>query len=480
MLFCKNYNGDSMTEIYDIIIIGSGMVGTMSAYFLKDSNKKIMVLDKDLNQENATMKSTGKISYLQKDIYQKLEKYYDYETSKDYFKSQKDSMNLLTNLIKKEKIKCGLEKIDTYLFTNNEQNIEKVKKEKELLESFGAECFSSETLPLDHKIQYAFYVKDNYIFYPSEFLKQLRNIISKNVTLKDKELVTDIKKEEDYYSIIAGDHTFRAKQVIVATHYPFFLIKDLIPLRVYVKQEYITLGRVKDIPNFCAINIEKQTESIRVDHNHFMYIGTSNKCTDKKWYTNHISKNEKKASKMFEIDSIKSYMNQDLITNDYLPIIGYIDDNQKNLLVASGFNAWGITNSVLSAKILSEMLMGREHPYQHLFRVKRISVIGSLNMIMNGLLEAKAYIKNIFYQPNKIYKVKMNGKNYYLYVDENHQRHYIETKCPHLKCNLLFNKEEKTWDCPCHGSRFDLDGNLMESPSKKNIGATEKIDSKSS
>lgn len=68
----------------------------------------------------------------------------------------------------------------------------------------------------------------------------------------------------------------------------------------------------------------------------------------------------------------------------------------------------------------------------------------------------------------------MNGKSYYVYVDENHQRHYIETKCPHLKCNLLFNQEEKTWDCPCHGSRFDMDGNLLESPSKKYIGKEEK------
>lgn len=462
-----------MTDMYDTIIIGSGMVGSLSAYFLKDLGQKIVILDKNEDGENASIKSTGKISYLQKDIYQKLEKYYDYETSKTYFESQKEAMNLLASIIEKEKIPCKLEKVDTYLFTKKEVNVEKIKKEKKLLESFGVECFSSDTLPIPYKIHYAIYVKDNYVFYPFEFLKKLREIVSRKVSFQNKELVTDIKKEKDFYMVITNTNIWKAKKVIVATHYPFFLIKDLIPLRTYVKQEYITTGKVKEAPTFSAINIEEQTESIRINHNQFMYIGTSNKCTDKKWISDNIKKNGKKASKLFGRDSIHSYMNQDLITNDYLPFIGYVDDDNKNLFLASGFNGWGITNSVLSAKILSDMIMEKENKYQHLFRVKRISMIGSLNMIMNGFLEAKAYIKNIFYQPNKIYKVKMNGKNYYLYVDENHQRHYIETKCPHLKCNLLFNQEEKTWDCPCHGSRFDLDGNVIESPSKKYIGKKE-------
>lgn len=473
-LFCKKYNGDNMFDIYDIIIIGSGMVGTMSAYFLKDSNKKILLLDKNKDEKNATAKSTGKISYLQKDIYQKLEKYHNKETSRNYFNSQYEAMERLVGIIKKEKISCGLKQVDTYLFTKDEKKEEKIEKEKKILENFGVECISTNTLPIPYKIHSAFYVKDNYVFYPFEFLKQIRKIVAKKVIIKDSTLVTDIKKRKDCYLVISDKGNYKAKKVIVATHYPFFFIKDLIPLRSYVKQEYITTGKIDKDYNFSAINIEKETESIRVDHHRLFYIGKSMKCTDKKWNTASIKENEDLVSTHFQLNEITSYMNQDLITNDFLPFIGSVDQDQNDLLIASGFNAWGMTNGVLAAMILTDIITGKDNKYENLFRVKRISLIGILQMMMNGLLEAKAYIKNIFYQPHKIYKVKMNGKSYYLYVDENHQRHYIETKCPHLKCNLIFNQEEKTWDCPCHGSRFDIDGNLLESPSKKNIGKEEK------
>jgi len=463
-----------MNDIYDVIIIGSGMVGTMSAYLLKDSGKKILLLEKNKEEKNATAKSTGKISYLQKDIYQKLEKYHDKETCRNYFNSQYEAMEEIVNIIKKEKIECGLEKVDTYLFTIEEKNKKKIEKEKKILENFGVECFSSDSLPIPYPIHSAFYVKDNYVFYPFEFLKELRKIVSKKITIKDKTLVTNIKKKENYYLLTTDNGNYKAKKVMVATHYPFFLIKDLIPLRAYVKQEYITTGKIKEDYQFSAINIEKETESILMDHHRLFYIGKSNKCTDKKWTTTNIQKNESMVSSHFQLSEMNSYMNQDLITNDSLPFIGSVDKDENNIFIASGFNAWGMTNGVLASMILSDIILGKENPYENLFRVKRMSLMGTLQMMMNGILEAKAYLKNIFYQPKKIYKVKMNGKSYYVYVDENHQRHYIETKCPHLKCNLLFNQEEKTWDCPCHGSRFDMDGNLLESPSKKYIGKEEK------
>lgn len=166
-------------------------------------------------------------------------------------------------------------------------------------------------------------------------------------------------------------------------------------------------------------------------------------------------------------------MNQDLITNDGLPFIGALEEN---LFIASGYNAWGITNGVLGAKILSDLVLEKNTRYSSLFSLKRFSLIGTVNSLVDVLSYAKAYIESPFFKTNNTFVTKINGKAYNVYVDKFGKKHIVQRKCPHMKCNLVFNKEELTWDCPCHGSRFDIDGNLIEGPSKYNIGKTSKND----
>lgn len=461
-----------MNNTCDILIIGSGMVGTLVSYLLKDEDKNIILIEKNSEDDNlsATSKSTGKISYLQKDIYQKLYKYFGYDKSKLYFDSQKIAMKDLVNIINKEKIDCSLRQVDTYLFATNENDIVKVKEEKRLLESFGVKCINSNNLPIPYPSLYSFYVKDNYIFNPSEFLRELKKSIKKTINIKYNELVISIEKNKKSYNVKTNKGNIKAQKIIVATHYPFFIIKDLVPLRCHVTQEYISEGKNNSDLEFSAIDVGTKTKSIRYEKTRIMYINDSFKTTSKKENDNYKNENNKKFKELFGINPERAYMNQDLMTNDYLPIVGSINEKDKNIMIATGFNGWGMTNSMIASTILTDKIKNKKNKFEDLFKVKRTSLIGTLNIAVNGFLEAKAYLLNIFYQPRRVYKVKMNDKNYYVYVDENHKRHYIETKCPHMKCSLIFNKEECSYDCPCHGSRFDIDGNLIESPSRKDIG----------
>ena len=167
-------------------------------------------------------------------------------------------------------------------------------------------------------------------------------------------------------------------------------------------------------------------------------------------------------------------MNQDLITFDKLPLIGNPDSNQKHLFIATGYNAWGMTNSIVASRIISDLILEKDNPYFSLFSPKRknISLFG--NSLLNAIFYGKVYLQTYFnknpsFYPDSVYVIKTHGKNYGVYIDKNNKKHIVNITCPHLKCKLIFNNEEKTWDCPCHGSRFSIDGDVIEGPATYSI-----------
>ena len=156
--------------------------------------------------------------------------------------------------------------------------------------------------------------------------------------------------------------------------------------------------------------------------------------------------------------------NKDIITNDYMPYVGYI---KKNMIIATGFNTWGMTNGILSGKIISDLILGRSNKYIKLFSPKRSL---NLNVITNITGNLSSIIKANSTYNSKIKYSIINSKEVATYTDEN-GTHTVYTTCPHMGCKLIFNEVEKTWDCPCHGSRFNLDGHSIEGPSNYNISA---------
>ena len=149
------------------------------------------------------------------------------------------------------------------------------------------------------------------------------------------------------------------------------------------------------------------------------------------------------------------WSNKDIITNDYMPYVGYI---KKNMIIATGFNTWGMTNGILSGKIISDLILGRNSKYIKLFSPKRSL---NLNVITNITGNLSSIIKANSTYNSKIKYSIINSKEVATYTDEN-GTHTVYTTCPHMGCKLIFNEVEKTWDCPCHGSRFNLDGHSIE------------------
>lgn len=454
----------SKEKTVDILIIGGGMTGWTTAYFLKDSNKKVMLIDKGKFLEGVTARTTAKISYLQKIIYQTLEKKHGFSVAKQYLDSQLDAIQLIKNIIEKNHISCDWEASDSIIFTCEENGIPKIKKEASFLKRCGIS-----TKEVKHpEIKVGISVSGTYVFQPLKYLEQLKEIVEDSMILQENTTATNVKKEKDTYYVTTTSGIIKANKVVLACHYPFYIFPTLIPIKTYVKKEYVNVAPWNNPHFWNAISIDKTLHSIRFYKNNILYGSHEQKTTEKLNYGKSMIQSQIDFETYFGVKPTYTWSNQDVMSHDHLPMIGQVENN---LYIATAYQAWGMTNATIAGKLIADNILGKENKYQKLFDPKRWNVALCVNGLCGSFLYAKSYAVS-FFQKNVPSYIKIKGFVYGIYKDENDKLHQIKLICPHMKCNLVFNQTEKTWDCPCHGSRFDLDGHLIEGPAVKNLKNT--------
>ncbi|MGN0973693.1 MAG: FAD-dependent oxidoreductase [Bacilli bacterium] len=455
----------------DVLIIGGGMTGLSTLYNFIGKNMKVALVEKNNIGRGVSARTTGKLTFLQENIYSKLKKYHNKDISKLYLDSQIDAIKLVKTIIDKHNIDCNLTKSDSYIFADKEKDIKKIKEENELLNEFGIKTIlNREFKEIDSLFTIG--VEGTYVFHPIKYLNGLKKICKdNNMSIYENTGIYSINKEGEYYISKTLKNTIKSKYVVLANHYPSFLFPFLMPLKTSLEKSYLSASIVDNIKyDFNAINLSKPTISLRHYKDNKNYLikltGSHNLA-----FKNNEKYNFSKLNLINE--NIKyRWSNIDIYTNDYLPYIGEIDNN---LIIATGYNTWGMTNSNLASFIIKDIILKNDNRYIELFSPKRnINLAKIINFPINIFNNTKSFIgsklnKNkSWYSSNIIFK-KYKGKEIAIYIDENKNKHIVYNKCPHLKCSLVFNEIEKTWDCPCHGSRFDIDGNVIEGPSNYNI-----------
>lgn len=460
----------------DVLIIGGGITGLSIAYHLINSNLKVCLVEKNIVGHGVTARTTGKLTYLQELIYTKLDKTFGSEKAKLYLESQKEAIEIVESIIKENKIDCDYEKVSSYVFTNNSKDIEKIKKEKLLLEKFNVEVNECNKLPDLKEIEYGISVDDTAVFHPLKYLNGLKRICDNKIKIYENTKVVDINKEDNIFICKTNKNNIKAKKVVLSLHYPYFLFPFLTPLKTHLEKSYICAYEIDKDYLFSAITSNKPTLSLRYLESDKIYkivLNQSHNLAFKNNDQEHFDKLIKSLKK--EPDYIWS--NKDIITSDNLPYIGKIEEN---LFLATGYNTWGMTNGSLAGKIISDMILEKDNKYIELFNPKRgLNSAKLINFPIDLVSNVKSFIgskinKNKSWYDSRVIFETIDGKNVAIYIDENDKKHIVYNKCPHLKCSLNFNEKEKTWDCPCHGSRFDIDGKCIEGPSNYDIVYKEK------
>jgi len=373
----KNYLDKLKEDITtDILIIGGGISGLSCGYFLRNSKYKVTIIEKDMCGFGVTANTTGKLTYMQDLIYDKLVSNFNEDIALKYLNASKEAIRIVKNIVTRNNIDCDLENVSSYVYTNDINKIPNFKKEEEFYKKNNINYKVLGRLPIDIPCKYALKINSGCVFHPVKYVLGLRKILlNSGVKIYEQTKAIELSKKNSYYEVKTETNKILAKKVIVCTHYPFFVLPGLIPFKSTVEKSYIVSGKIPKTKNFMAISNGKPTYSIRYHsdktNNYVLYGGSSHSVTThldmEKRYKEIILDYKKYINK-----DIKYYfLNHDVMTPDSLPYIGRVNSNDDNLLMATGFNKWGMTNGTISGKVISDIIMKKENPYIELFNPHR-------------------------------------------------------------------------------------------------------------
>lgn len=473
-------NVDLNNKEFDILIIGAGITGLTTAYLLKDLGLNIGIIEATSAGYGVTGFTTAKITIQHDLFYDNLINNFSFEEAKQYLKANEEGVKLIKKIIVENNIQCDYKDQDAYVYAYSIDEVDDLKKELKAYEKLGINGFYTDTVPLPNKAYGAIGVKNQGQFNPLKYLYSLYNILSTtNIVIYENVRALDINPHDDHVDVKTEKGTIHAGKVIAASHYPFDNSFGLYFLRLYQEKSYVIAARTKEQPfGGMYINIKDPIYSMRYhfsdNENLLILAGGNHRSGEKDDESECYNELERFLNSNFKNPEIVSkWSTQDCMTYDKIPYIGRYSDSIDNLYVATGFKKWGMSHSAASALILRNKILCIEDDYSGIFNPSRFTpvqsakefvssvksiALGFLNRLAGDLEEFSAV------KPGEGKIVDYDGKKVGVYKNEAGEYYCINPVCSHLKCALSFNEAEKTWDCPCHGSRYDINGHILEGP----------------
>ena len=475
----------------DVGIVGGGITGVTAAYVLAKQNVKVALIDASQILNGTTGHTTAKITAQHGLIYDEFIQHFGTEKAGQYYQASREAGELIEQITKELAIDADLTKENAYIFTNSEDYLIQLEKEKKAYDKLGIPGELTDNIPLDIPVKSALMMENQAQFHPLKYLKVLaEKAVDNGAQIYEDTTAADVEYGGKHPSIITGNrHRITCNYIISASHFPFTDKKRFYFSRMYPERSYlIAVKSPEEFPGGMYINAESPTRSIRaakMDGEDWWLIGGENHKTGQgKSMMEHYNALHKFAEKHISIDRFSyRWSAQDLTTIDKLPYIGLMTDSEENVFVATGFRKWGMTNGTIAAKVLSDLIIEKSSPYEDLFTPSRFHADPSLREFMKINADvAKHMIKGKLDRPkenlDKLPRdeaaiTRIKGQRAGAYRDHENKLHIVDTTCTHMGCEVEWNSGDRTWDCPCHGSRFSYTGEVIEGPAKKPLDQLE-------
>ncbi|MBQ7774730.1 MAG: FAD-dependent oxidoreductase [Lachnospiraceae bacterium] len=419
---------------YDVIVVGAGMAGLLTAYYLQEQGKRVLVLEAGEVASGQTGRTTAKITSQHGLKYSKLIEDVGLERARIYARVNEAAIKEFERLIKSKGIECGFEKTSAYIYTTEDAQI--LKQEARAAASLGIDAFFTLETELPFAVKGAVCFRNQAQFSALEFVEH----ISSELEILTHTQVLKVRGEK----VITKGETYTADKIVLATHYPMINVPGFYFLRQHQERSYVlALEGCEEIKGM-YLGIDVEGLSFRQQGDVLLLGGSSHRTGVRKGENSYASL-RRAAKEYFPKSREKAHWSaQDCMPHDGIPFIGRYSIFTPNLYVITGFQKWGMTSSMVAALILRDEVCGVRNPYAKLFSPWRLYFrAGIRNLLMDVGESVRGLTRGMLLRKTP--------------------------RCSHMGCELVWNPDEESWDCPCHGSRFERDGQLLDNPAKRGV-----------
>ncbi len=408
-------DGDKKT---DVLIIGGGIAGILCAYKLKNAGIDCILVEADRICDGITKNTTAKITLQHGLIFDKMITRFGENKARLYVEAQTRACEEYERLC--PEIECDYEKRDSYVYSLCDRK--KTEREVSALKRIGVDAEFSDARELPINVAGAVRVKDQAQFHPLKFLYS----VARELPIFENTKVIELKPN----IAVTNRGNIRFKKLVVATHFPMINKHGSYFLKLYQHRSYVIA--LKNAPTLDGMYVDESDKGLSFrKYGELLLLGGGGHRTGKQggcWQELECFANKHYP----EAQVVAKWATQDCMTLDDIPYIGQYSRNTPNTYVATGFNKWGMTNTMVAADLLCDLVRGKKNRYADVFSPSRSMLrpqfaVNSFESTL-GLLTPTA------------------------------------PRCPHLGCALKYNRAEHSWDCPCHGSRFTESGELIDNP----------------
>lgn len=451
------------------VIIGGGMAGVLIAHFLEQAGIDCIILEAERVGQGQTKNTTAKVTSQHGLVYDSLLQSVGREKARQYADANQEAIHRYKILIEKYAIDCGWEDCPAYLYTESDTG--KLRREYEAVKRIGIPAEFTEKTELPFPVKLALKFENQGRFHPLKFLYR----VAAGLQIYENSKVKHIEG----HIVLTENGKVSAKNIVFACHYPFLNVPGYYFMRMHQERSYVLAVKNAVQMHGMYYGVDKDALSFRSAESELLIGGgghrTGQKVSGNPYeYLGHMAGQYWPGCK-----ETAKWSAQDCMTLDGIPYIGCFSRSCPDWYVATGFGKWGMTSSMVSAMIVSDLICKRENTFTEVFSPQRHTIQASASNFLKdsghaaaGLLKRAAGIpkeklEHLAYGHGGI--VEYEGQKYGVYKNESGKVYAVSAKCPHLGCQLEWNPTELSWECPCHGSRFNYKGERLDEPAQEDL-----------